>query len=550
MKKLLLFALLLSICIVGCDRGKPDSRLVLADSLIEPRPDSAYTILKTIVPDELSGKGNRALYALLLTQAEYKLFDSVATDSLIDVAVDYYQSGRDAEKRTRSYLYKSAELLSSGDQVGALEWLKRAESVADTSDYALLARINYWMSDLYSLNYIQNDKQIEKYKKALYYYKKAGKKAMAYACASQLGAHYRLSNQDSARKYLEEGITLAKETNDTADYFRVLRFIARNYELSSEYEKEKDLSVYIIRYGRKYLYDNNSYYDVAYAYAKLGMPDSALYYLNLEDKHPLTGEEELSRQVVLKAIALQEGDYRQAYKSVVWINDFMDSIDSISLQRQLFSIEKRFDKKQAEYRNLELKQERTLWSALFFCVTTVCLVLAIVIVRRRHRLREYRQLVEQVQGENRSMKSRLFAQLEKGGRLESAFSGLLDNIRELIDMSYRYADQPVLFSKKFKERIQKSKLPDDFWRDFRYFVDMKYGRVLSRLQEAYPELSDEELHFVGLMCCGFSYVEIAVCMGYSNPNYVNTKKARIAKKMNLSEPLKDYLLRMMEKYCL
>lgn len=213
----------------------------------------------------------------------------------------------------------------------------------------------------------------------------------------------------------------------------------------------------------------------------------------------------------------------------------------------MFSIEKQFDKKQVEYRNLELKQERTLWSALFFCVTTVCLVLAIVIVRRRHRLREYRQLMEQVQGENRSMKSRLFAQLEKGGRLETAFSGLLDNIRELIDMSYRYADQPALFSKKFKERIQKSKLPDDFWRDFRYFVDMKYGRVLSRLQEAYPELSDEELHFVGLMCCGFSYVEIAVCMGYSNPNYVNTKKARIAKKMNLSEPLKDYLVRMMEK---
>ena len=133
--------MLLSICIVGCDRGKPDSRLMLADSLIEPRPDSAYTILETIAPDELSGKGNRALYALLLTQAEYKLFDSVATDSLIDVAVDYYQSGRDAEKRTRAYLYKSAEQLSSGDQVSALEWLKRAESVADTSDYALLGRI-------------------------------------------------------------------------------------------------------------------------------------------------------------------------------------------------------------------------------------------------------------------------------------------------------------------------------------------------------------------------------------------------------------------------
>lgn len=181
MKKLLLFALLLSICIVGCDREKLDSRLVLADSLIEPRPDSAYTILKTIVPDELSGKGNRALYALLLTQAEYKLFDSVATDSLIDVAVDYYQSGRDAEKRTRSYLYKSAALLSSGDQVSALEWLKRAESVADTSDYALLGRINNWMAKIYAMNLFKMTKGWRNIEKLFIIIKKQERKGWSLA---------------------------------------------------------------------------------------------------------------------------------------------------------------------------------------------------------------------------------------------------------------------------------------------------------------------------------------------------------------------------------
>ena len=547
MKKLLLFALLLSICIVGCDRGKPDSRLVLADSLIEPRPDSAYSILKTIVPDELSGKGNRALYALLLTQAEYKLFDSVATDSLIDVAVDYYQSGRDAEKRTRAYLYKSAVLWASGDQVSALEWLKRAESVADTSDYALLGRINNWMAKIYTASYINNNKQLEKYKKALYYYEKAGNMAQQILTAYHLGAHYRIIDQDSARKYIDLSLMFARQDKDSVAMFEAMELIVRNYVLDSDYLKEKDLSVYIIKNGEAYLTSNEAYYDAGYAYAKLGIIDSAVYYLNKAKFPDRSNVEIISRYDVLQEIAIARKDYKEALRIQQTVTDFCDSIFENSRQQELFSIEKRFDKKQAEYRNLELKQERTLWSALFFCVTTVCLVLAIVIVRRRHRLREYRQLVEQVQGENRSMKSRLFAQLEKGGRLETAFSGLLDNIRELIDMSYRYADQPALFSKKFKERIQKSKLPDDFWRDFRYFVDMKYGRVLSRLQEAYPELSDEELHFVGLMCCGFSYVEIAVCMGYSNPNYVNTKKARIAKKMNLSEPLKDYLLRMMEK---
>ena len=53
-----------------------------------------------------------------------------------------------------------------------------------------------------------------------------------------------------------------------------------------------------------------------------------------------------------------------------------------------------------------------------------------------------------------------------------------------------------------------------------------------------------KLYLIGLMCCGFSYTEIAICMGYSNVCSANTKRARITRKLGLAEPLKDYIDRL------
>lgn len=53
-------------------------------------PDSALIFLESIpFPQKLS-RADRALYALLLTQARYKNYITLDDDSLIKVAVDYY----------------------------------------------------------------------------------------------------------------------------------------------------------------------------------------------------------------------------------------------------------------------------------------------------------------------------------------------------------------------------------------------------------------------------------------------------------------------------
>ena len=128
-------------------------------------------------------------------------------------------------------------------------------------------------------------------------------------------------------------------------------------------------------------------------------------------------------------------------------------------------------------------------------------------------------------------------------QLQDILSRQIENIRSLIDLSYKYSERPGQFMTKFRERIEQGRLPDGFWGNLRYYVDSKYDNIITRLEQQHPSLTTDELYIMGLLCCGFTYADIAVCMGYSNINYVNTKKSRMAKKMGLHEPLSQYLRR-------
>ena len=93
--------------LAGCGRSV-DSRLSLADSLIDDQADSAFVVLKEINADELTSTSDKAYYALLYTQAQYKNFDSIPNDSLINIALHHYSDNHNRELYTRALIYKGA----------------------------------------------------------------------------------------------------------------------------------------------------------------------------------------------------------------------------------------------------------------------------------------------------------------------------------------------------------------------------------------------------------------------------------------------------------
>ncbi|MFR8763725.1 MAG: tetratricopeptide repeat protein [Bacteroides uniformis] len=80
-----------------------NTTLVQADSLMNLHPDSALNMLESISTDSLKTKADRAYHALLLTQARDKNYIVQTDDSLIQVAVCYYDTHENAPLQARAY---------------------------------------------------------------------------------------------------------------------------------------------------------------------------------------------------------------------------------------------------------------------------------------------------------------------------------------------------------------------------------------------------------------------------------------------------------------
>lgn len=152
-----------------------------------------------------------------------------------------------------------------------------------------------------------------------------------------------------------------------------------------------------------------------------------------------------------------------------------------------------------------------------------------------------------MQSEANESKEYLSIQLEKDSQLKVAVEQLIENVKYLTNASYQYSDVPAAFMECFRKRVKLTRFQDNMLNNLKLILDTNYNNIITRLSAEYPILSNDELDFISLICYGFSFAAITVCMGYSNPNYVNNKKIRIAKKMQLKQPLRQYLNNLMEE---
>ncbi|QDO71516.1 hypothetical protein DXA61_01590 [Bacteroides intestinalis] len=91
---------------VACNERQSNNRqLILADSLMQSRPDSALCILQGISMDKFATQADSACYALLLTQARDKNYVVQTDDSLIRYAVAYYDKTNDVRMQAKAHYY-------------------------------------------------------------------------------------------------------------------------------------------------------------------------------------------------------------------------------------------------------------------------------------------------------------------------------------------------------------------------------------------------------------------------------------------------------------
>ena len=412
-----------------CSQRSPDkTALMQIDSLLL-RNDYTEALKKigNIDPASLDEEG-RALYALLLTEAKYKNYDPITSDSLISQAVRYYRDSNDREKATRSLLYQGCVYEVLGDPEKAVDCYNKADESADRQDIANKAYAKLRLGALYQ-GYVVGAKRIavEKYFEALQLYRLLSDKHYELLCLTNIGAIYRdfkeKEKQDSALYYIDSAIDLAQNRNEVYFIFTNLYHKAELYELfKQDYLNAKNYAVQAIRVGGREIDHPRAHYCAAKSYIKLGQIDSALYYLN-RSPESASANDSIMYYNLLADISRFKNDNES------WLNyhdkahAMADSILIGSLNDKLLTIEKKYDLQKEELKNVTLRSElRGAWLTV-----ALALLAALALI---HFLWRYRNRLRTKENEYELLKSDLNASLDSLEQMRLTINNYEEELRE------------------------------------------------------------------------------------------------------------------------
>lgn len=245
-----LIILLLLTC-TACDRSTRHvtEHLSQAEELIWTAPDSVLHILESIsTSNHLTGK-EQADYALLLSLAQYRCYIPVSSDSLINLAIEYYQDKNDADKKGAAFYVKGCILEEyCKDIPNALLAYKEAEMcIPDMND-------KHYVAHIYSsLGYI--NKKSFNFELAKEYYQKALqvnidiKDTAAYASnlLNLSTLYYTLHQVDSTDWCINSLKEIACSINDSTFQVKIYNNIANRKIFEKKYAEAEKYLIHAIK---------------------------------------------------------------------------------------------------------------------------------------------------------------------------------------------------------------------------------------------------------------------------------------------------------------
>ena len=554
--------LLLHICIVlmgltgiiaGCSVApKYDQRLVQADSLLKDLKNSsqALEILNSINSKELVTESDRAYHGLLITQARYKCYIKATNDSDINCALKYYMQHRgQQEKLARAYLYKGAVMEELNHADSAMFFYKHAEELFPQDDYFNQGYVKLRMGQVYNQHHAYGrDRDIPKLEKALECFEKCGNIHYQIVCLNNLGVAYRKPYHQKSQEYLKRAITLAQQDNERDNIIKATCNLAYLYFMNGQEDKSNYVKAYkelqrIKQMGLKGLSDN-VYTTFASVYAKLGKIDSAKILINkpLQNASSTDSALYLQSNIYLEAlshIALASGDSLNYLKYSNKCDRITFATLNDSTPENIIMAESTFDQMSQKKQEDKRKHRNYIIAAVILAL----LALALLFYRKSHR---YDKLVLELKDQSRSqmndltdMQQNINEMQINDERLKGFIASHMGMMREMIEACYHEPNNRIAENMKRIVKFQDSN--KDNWVKLYDYIDLEHNHIMTRTRENYPELNDRELLLLALTCMGFSYIQIAIIMGYSNATSVSVIKQRLVKKMGLDCSLNEYI---------
>jgi len=528
----LILLILISLNFINCTHTS--LKLETAEKLMQTSPDSSLHILKKLNLKLFSSRHDKALYALLMSQALDKTNFEEESDSLISIATKYFDD-TDPIHAGYAWFYMARIAKYSGDvKIQADALLKAQEFAEKANDYKLQGLVYSDTGNMYSAQG-QYMNSISSFKMAYKRFVEIKDFRNCIITSLNIGYNYQYtSNYKSAITYFLLAERNFAHYSDTLLLSTVYRCLGGAY-----YQKENCHQALV--YFRKVPQTNHSFYDsnkwflIANTYFKIGKLDSTRFYLNKTTK---LQEMAPDYYRLWETLYENEGNTRKALFFSKRVSVVTDSLYKHKLDVSFAGLEKKY-----KYQGLQLSNKELIihnkQKGILLLISLVILSLGVIVVLfwvnrvKNNKLKVQDQLLEHEKSLVEKERENINL-LEKQLKIHDI---LLLNVDQYRKNSYK---RPLSMEEK-KNGISPI-LNLTFHEEIIACMDIQYNNISNRLIKQYPNLSERDILICCLLLAKFDTGMIASILDLKNDS-IRIHRTRLRKKLGLqnSDNLTDFL---------
>ena len=519
-------SIFMSVSLSSCSSPSVKNPLLLcADSLMETYPDSALSILESITYPQKMPRADRALYALLLTQARHKNYIALEDDSLIKTAVDYYGDKKKSLRAAKAHYYWGATYSEMGYTSFAVEEYLTAIRLMPVRD-EFLAMIYDNLAECYERDELF-DIAIGAYRQA-YQILRGGSqqiyplRGIARMCLLQ-------NKKDSALVYYQQALDCALVEQDSSLIGALYHDLAMAYSEKKDYiQADKYVSKAIMIQGQDAV---NVCLSKAQIMLNLNKLDSASYFYSKNvDQLDIYGKAVYYDGMY--QIAKKRGEWKTATENIDAYKILYDSIQFITDNEELNRL---MDKHQLE-EHKRLLSEHT--KMLIFSLITAFFLLMIICVfcfmwndrKRKKRFIALQRELTQKRVDTMLLKEEEASESNKED-LDKKRSELTEQQIQLCISVLKTTDCYDQLEALEKATPKQLLAMRSLRKDIRSTISSAFVDVMMNLKERYLALTGDDIFYcvLSLLCCSKT---VMMELMDATSDALKTRKNRIKNKMD------------------
>ena len=518
-------SILMSVSLSSCSSSVKSPLLLSADSLMEIYPDSALSILESISSPQKMPRADRALYALLLTQARHKNYIALGDDSLIKTAVEYYGDKKKSVRAAKAHYYWGATYGEKGYTSFAVDEYLTAIRLMPVRD-EFLAMIYDNLADCYEKDDLY-DIAIEAYRQA--YQILEGGSQQTYPLRGIARICLLQNKKDSALLYYQKALDYALVEQDSSLIGALYHDLAMVYNEKKDYvQADKYVSKAMIMQGDDAV---NVCLSKAQIMLNLNKLDSASYFFSKNiDQLNIYGKAVCYDG--MHQIAKKRGEWKIATENM---DAYRVLYDSMQIMNDNEELNRLMDKHQLE-EHKRLLSEHT--KMLVFTLVSVFFFLMIICVfcfmwNDRKRKKRYIALQREL------TQNRVDTMLLKEEEVSETNKEDLDKKRSKLTEQQIQLCISVLKTTNCYDQLEalEKATPKQLLvmrslrKEIRSEISSAFVDVMMNLKERYPALTGDDIFYcvLSLLCCSKT---VMMELMDATSDALKTRKNRIKNKMD------------------